>query len=362
MVQLRKLLSEDRTLDAPPAPEARADDRSSGYWPAFAVGLILIAFLFVSQIYSPAQDHFASIPLAGDDNWYVNYAHNTVKVRFGVPDVGIQDPEIFFHGIGHSIANAQQADIIFIGSSRLLFALDWREFEEFEIERRVKMFNMGFAGIADGGFSLLLKKKFGLAPKLWVINADNDLRRGTTSFFHITTSQQETINETKARAFRRVVARNILWRAGLTAGIYDAYTHRSAKTGNWQLEHWPGYTSKHNPAFKLMNLTLDLQKGFYWSPYNPVCPVTTEEVYDARSYLKAIGGAVVLVQVPGNHACPQRVHELAVALGVPAFIVDATKFTTVDSGHADGAGAHKYSAMLFAWLKQQPQFKRLFAK
>src|SRR5262245_45540063 len=120
------------------------------YWSAFMVTVVL---LYMLTLYSPGQDHIAAIPLNGDGTWFLNYEGEE-----------IQDPEILSHGIGHSIDNARDADIIFLGSSRLIFGLDWRLFEDFEHKHRLKMFNMAMAGMGNGELSLRIIRKYGLHP------------------------------------------------------------------------------------------------------------------------------------------------------------------------------------------------------
>src|ERR1700722_12483391 len=116
--------------DALPAwPHGSAWRHISSYWSAFAVTIAILFILNAWWIHSPGQDHIASIPLNGDGAWYHNY-----EIAFEM-----QDEEIFYHGIGHSIENAQQADIIFLGFSRMIFAIDWRIFEDFERKHHLKM-------------------------------------------------------------------------------------------------------------------------------------------------------------------------------------------------------------------------------
>src|SRR5262249_52035328 len=135
--------------------------------------IALLLMLTVWWTYSPGQDHIASIPLNGDGTWYHNYeiAHE------------IQDQEIFYHGIGQSIHNAQQADIIFLGSSRLIFGIHREVFDDFARKHHLKMFNMGLAGVTNGEFSLRIIRRFGLRPKLWVINTDRDVNDFRFGFF-----------------------------------------------------------------------------------------------------------------------------------------------------------------------------------
>jgi hypothetical protein len=343
-------------------PQERAERQASRYWSAFAASIALLFVLVGWWSYSPGQDHVASISLNGDGTWYHNY-----EIAFE-----IQDQEIFYHGIGHSIESAQQADIIFLGTSRLVFGLDWRVFEEFERKHNLRMFNMGLVGISNGEFSLRIIRKWGLRPKIWVINTERDLSDFRSGFFFLALvspaqfgggAAPRVVNYSRMRALRNVLGRNIRWRLKMTIGLLKADPYRSAKTGNWYLDNWPNYTSSVNAAIRPTELRV-VDGAFQQSErVDPSCPVMQEEVEGAKRYFEAIGGSVVLMQVPSAFSCPQRVHELASAVAVPGFTVDAPQFSSTDGGgHLDGVSAKKYSTEFFAWLEQLPEFQRLFSR
>ncbi|MGA7805250.1 hypothetical protein [Bradyrhizobium sp.] len=310
------------------------------YWLAFAgtaVGLILLAF---AAIYSPGEDHLAAIPLNGDGAWYYNYGIYSE----------IQDNDIFFHGIGHSIENAQQADIIFLGTSRPLLGIDWRLFEAFEQKHHLKMFNMAFAGVPSGEFALRIIQKWALKPKMWVI----DVGELHNSFFSMTwtsafgaSATERVVSYGRLRAFKNVLGRNLVWRLKIPFGLLNqGRSFRSAKTGNWYLDGWPNYLSTSNPRIQTV---IDS------------CPAPPEELEDARHYVEALGGIAVLTQTPNKDSCARRVLDIASALTTPAITVDATQFTTADGGtHLDRIGAHEYTAVLFSQLEQLPAFRKLF--
>ncbi len=152
----------------------------------------------------------------------------------------IQDFEIFFHNIGHSIDNARQADIIFLGWSQLLFAIDWRLFDAFEQKHHLRMFNMGLADVYSGDFYLRIARKWDLHPKLWVINADRDLKDYRSGFFFMTltgghgsSAVDEVVKHSRLRAYKNVISRNLEWRAKMASGLLKTDPYRSATTGSW---------------------------------------------------------------------------------------------------------------------------------
>jgi hypothetical protein len=73
---------------------------------------------------SGERDHFASTPLKGSADWFENYE--------GLVTRQMQDRDVFYHNVGHSIENARKADIIILGHSVLEFALVNQQIEEFQ--------------------------------------------------------------------------------------------------------------------------------------------------------------------------------------------------------------------------------------
>ena len=339
-------------------PQTSTRRQSASFWAAFLGTVALVSALLVWSVRAPGQDHFASIPLNHDGSWYYNY-----EVGFE-----IQDPELFFNDIGRSMENARQAEIIFIGWSRLLFALDWQVFNEFAQKHHVKMFNIGLAGVHSGEFYLRVIKKWGLHPKLWVINTDRDLKDYRSGFFFLTLSgglgtsaTDRVVRYSVLHAYKNVIGRNIRWRLKMALGLLNMYSFRSAATGNWYLANWPNYSTDNNPPIKRMELSVSEGAIHQRERVDESCPVLPEEVEEARSYLNEIGSDSVLIQVPSSFACAQRVHELAAAVGVPAFTVNQTQFSSSDGGgHLDQPSARKYTGLLLAWLQQTPAFQKLF--
>lgn len=332
----------DDALNPAPPPRRR-------YWIAFVATFCLAVIAAVALVYSPQQDQPGSIPLRGDGSWYHNYE----------PNFEIQDNDIFYHGIGASIRNAQQADIIFLGTSKVLFGLDRDAFAAFEARHHLKMFDMAFAGVASGEFSARIIHKWNLRPKIWVIDlfSGADPEAFDTSFFDPSllsssgfgsSAVARVVAYSDAQALKNVIGRNLRWRTKAAIGLLADYPYRSATTGNWYLDTWPGHTG---PGNQKMNVIVGTH-----------CPAPAVEIEAAKHFAAEIGGQIVLTQIPSAFSCDQRVHDLAAALGAPALTVSADQFTSADAGgHLDASGARKYSQAFFAWLEQLPEFKTRFS-
>jgi hypothetical protein len=318
----------------------------------YRIGCVLIATLIVFGLalaafaYTPRQDHFGSIALKGDGSWYASYV---------LGEQQIQDPDIFYHGIGRSIANLQQADIVFLGTSRALFALDWRVFDAFAAKHHIKMFNMAFAGVMDGGFSLMLKRKWNLHPRVWVIDLypgpPNDF---STSFLNTDEARrslfvQNTLAKPAVMARYDVGVRNVRWRAKMMLGAEAPESYRSSTTGNWDLDNFP---------YRLLTGLPKIEEDG-----SGTCPVEQKEVSAGRLFLDQLGGSAILTVGPGKFNCTQRIRELATALGTPYFAPNSRGYSTIDGGgHLDGISAARYSTEFFNWLEQIPEFHTMIAK
>jgi len=321
-----------------------------------AVGVLVIGLLAI--VYTPGQDHLGAITLDGDPTWYRNYGDGIRRE--------IQDRDIFFHDIGHSIAYARQADIIFLGHSMLLYGLDWRTTREFEKKYGVKIYNLGSAGDASGEFLLRVIKKHGLHPKLWIINVDNT---GTNFFYRSldnfgqfgTSAADSVLRYGRWHAMKNVFSRNINWRIEMIARrffpewvirkIYRTGTgmtfYRAPADGNLFLDKVPGYTLKKEQTMEVL--------------HDPHCPAPQAEIEGARNYLKEIGGSAIFIQVPHANECRQHVLETAKALGVPALVFDQTAFTSWDrGGHLNRDGAQKFTSLMLSQLEALPEFQHLF--
>jgi hypothetical protein len=318
--------------------------RRPSYWQilrALAGSLAALALVVGIFCYSRGQDHFAAIPLDGDGKWFANYV---------IRDQQILDTDIFFHGIGRSIEHARAADVVFLGTSRVVFGLNWRVFDEFAQQHQRKMFNMAFAGVSAGSFSKAIIQKWGLRPRLWVIDVYADATNNDNSFFkpdHRVVGNEGPTLERPGRmaAYINVGMIDFRWRLKMALGTDRPSAYRSDETGNWYNDQWPAYLMPSMPK---------MQTG------KTGCPADPREISAVRNFIGGLGGEVVLTQIPSIFSCRQRVQEIADAIGVPYFAPDPAGYSTTDGGsHLDGISSARYSREFFAWLQTTPPFQRL---
>jgi len=325
------------------------------------LGSIALAFLcsgiaILAWGMSGERDHFASTPLKGSADWFENYE--------GLVTRQMQDRDVFYHNIGHSIENAQKADIIVLGHSVLEFALVNQPIEDFERRYPIRIFNMVMPGLASGAFVRKVIKRWDIRPRIWIINTDDH----PANFFNDAmddfaasglSSVQQIARTPRAVGFFNVARRDIRWAAEKAAARYlptvvargllryydsGVSTWRSAINGNYNLERVGVYNQPHDPIKVIRDQD---------------CHVQAWEIDKARAFFADIGGTPILINVPYERWCPQRVRELAAALGVETILTADANYSVFDGTHMDKAGGQKYTEFLLNALQDRDSFRLL---
>jgi hypothetical protein len=292
-----------------------------------------------------------SLPLKGDKAWYRDFAGRSV------PE--IQEPDIFFHNIGPSITEARKADIILLGPSFMLYALDPSLLREFGDRHRIKIYNMAFFGIRSGEFSRRVIQAWNLHPKLWVVNADDQFEH----FFNSAPTvwalggnspiPVPTLRYTRIQGWIAVARRNLRWRwedyqaQRRTIGpLQDSGVYRRYDDGGVYLDNNPRFQADNNPVIKVVR--------------DQACHTTEAIIAEGRRYLSDIGGQSVLTLVPHNSYCLQQAKELGEILGVEALLPPGTEYTSVDGGgHLDHKGAVAFTQQFLSSLEKSEAFKKI---
>ncbi|WP_316225673.1 hypothetical protein [Bradyrhizobium sp. SZCCHNS3052] len=337
--------------------EAGNDDlgRAGGRYLASVLGLVA-AMLGGVSLWLAAQggDHFSAISRAGDRSWYRNFGGDSVTE--------IQDQDLFYHGIGRSIDNARQADVIILGSSLVSFALDETVMRErLEQPYGLKFYNMAFVGVASGEFARQIALKYHLHPRLWILNADDG--GGGGNFFHRNLTRAfgadvRPIPSTKLSRYGatyEIIRRNLRWRfedvtrpwrqalTGPRSGPLPRFD-RDDRTGAADMSTFPRFLADGNPGVKMTR--------------DPDCHTTPDVIANARDLVQSLGAPVVLTLVPNFHGCLTQVREIAAALGVETALPARTDYSSWDGGgHLDARGAADFTRDLVGALEKTRAFQ-----
>jgi hypothetical protein len=322
---------------------------------ASVVGSIAVAVLTLALCQSGTHDHFLAARFDGDGNTYRAFSN------YPVPE--IQDRDVYFHNIGHSIEEAKKADIIILGHSVWFYALDDEQVRAFNAKHGLRLFNMASAGNSSGDFIRAVIKRWDIHPRLWVINDDDE----AVSFFHPgiddaaakgSASSIKIVQASRLKGFLHAIARNVRWQLADMIGYLPAplrdwlfptfasrfQVWRSVETGDWLFPPGSVYDRPGDAPFK--------------APPRR-CPVSASEINSARSFLADIGGSAVLTLVPYARWCPQRVIDLARVLDIEEFLPPSTDYPNLDGRHMDRHGAKAYTAWFLGALEKSAAFAAL---
>jgi len=320
------------------------------------IGLsVALLFLFAisslsSYDNSAAPDYFSQISREGSSIWYRNFGGRQIPQ--------IQDQDVFYNNVGSSIAAAKSADIVFLGPSFVSYAVDRDTLRASPSLDRLKLFNMAFVGIRGGEFSRRVIERWRIQPPLWVINVDDQFVHFFSSDLNVTLGPQKApigaITRNRVGGYLAVIGRNLRWRAeDVMATFRDG---RFSQTGIFRNVVNGDMAVDANPAY----LASDNRPMI--SARDQGCHTTPEVVDYARTFLRKIGGHVILTLVPHSQSCLGQAAELAKALNVELIAPPFSGLTTVDGGgHLDKRGAEKFTRYMAAELIKSEAFKQAFS-
>lgn len=267
---------------------------------------------------------------------------------------GHVDHHVLYFGIDATVQRRlQAAEVLFLGNSRLMFALRPDVLRPFFAARQQPYYVMGFGWREADRFPLAMIRKFDLRPKLVVVNADGFFVHGLSPW------AEEVIRDTP------FAARKLRWEAeaahearrlthvvfphwpsvfGLP-GLGNARTftaYRSRFDGTWAITPWPSTDVTFQPP------PLDgtaLGRG---------------EIRAADAFmdeLRARGARLVLTRVPTPVPMPgASPAQVARHLGVPLVTAEVPGPTSADHSHLDRASAHDWTRAfldaLTPWLDE----------
>jgi hypothetical protein len=292
---------------------------------------------------------FARISLLDRKLWYRDLGGRTV------PE--LQELDLFYHNIGPMIAEARGADIILLGPSFVLYAIDPDELRHFGKKHGIKIYNMAFFGVRSGEFSREIIKRWSLHPKLWIINVDDNFDHffSTSLKMWWFNSPQSVpippIGYDRMKGWVSVARRNVRWRfedARAPSGS-DRSVYRRIDDGSVYLDNNPRYGATDNETLVVVR--------------DPNCHATPETIKIGRDYLASIGGDSILTLIPNSTWCPTQALELGKGLGREVLLPPDANYSTVDNGgHLDHKSAVAFTRFILSSLEQSQTFMRVMQR
>jgi hypothetical protein len=261
---------------------------------------------------------------------------------------GHLDHHVLYHGTdAEAMRHLEAADILFVGTSRMMFAIRSRVVTPWAIAHGVTYYALGF-GHRDGDMWVReIIRKHDLRPKLVVVNVDGFFGRELSPW-------AERVRKDSAFGARKLVlegelgheSRRIIHR--LIPNWIDLYgrpgfpfgnefiAYRSRTNGVWQISPWPAPVMSA-PA-------LDFGAG-------PVGPRIGDPARAFKAELDARGAKLVLTFVPTPDDSGGNPVALGAMLDVPVVGMDVDGLTSHDGSHLSEDSAVFWSRRLVQDLR-----------
>lgn len=238
-----------------------------------------------------------------------------------------------------ALEHLRRAQVVFVGNSRLMFALQAEVLEPYFSERGVPYYVLGFGFNEGDRFPLEIIERFDLRPALVVANVDGFFATGYSEWAEQVVAddrfetykrrwESEAAHETR-RVVHQVVPNwiDLFGRPGFDSGN-EFIAYRSRSRGTWTVSPWPQGTTLVTPP------PLDQP------------PLGRDETVAAQTFaarLAARGSRLVLTAVPAPSRNGGAPAAFAATLGVPLVAPPSRGYTTYDDSHLSEASALEWA-------------------
>jgi hypothetical protein len=255
---------------------------------------------------------------------------------------GHVDHHVLLHGMDADVLrNLQQADVILMGNSRLMFALRGDPLRQYFTARGLRPFALGFGHQEQHRFPLEVMRRHGLRPQLVIANVDNFFGGVTSAwgervlrdsaFDAWKTRAEATVSHAVRRALHRVVPHvPDLWK-----GEREFVIYRSERDGAWFIATDFGQGAPLQDFYRGRDV---------------VRPHNLELAMAFKEAVEAAGARLVFALVPGRDVSLTHAQTLADMVGVPLVAPEVPDLRTMDGSHLTDDSAARYAAVFFQHL------------
>ena len=256
---------------------------------------------------------------------------------------GHLDHDVLYHGIDpEALAYLKRADILFVGTSRMMFALRSRILSPWAAAHGVTYYAFGF-GYRDGDeWALELIRRHDLRPRLVVVNVDGFFARPLSAGARRTRldsafgARKRVLEGEVGHEVRRVVHQvipnwvDLYGRPGFPFGN-EFIAYRSRRDGVWAISPWPV------PAMAAASVDYQVE---------PVGPRVGEAARTFKNELDTRGSRMVLTYVPTPDDSGGNPVAIGAMLGVPVVGMGVDGLTSHDGSHLSEESAVFWSRRL----------------
>lgn len=264
------------------------------------------------------------------------------------------DQLVFQHQIRDVSGRAREANVLFLGNSRSLFALPERHCAPVLRRAGLSWYHLGFP-CESWLFAVHMIEQMDLHPELVVVDADGFFENrmsaiakrslGTNRFNAHTTYYEACVSH----AVRHQLHRLIPHIPSMFLAEESMVVYRSAANGAWFVAAGRGTPSGVNELV---------------DPHLSTASTRAALLVSAREFLTTIqqrGGRVILTYIPSRLDRTSDAKWLAEELGCPFVSPSISGLTTLDGSHLDQRSVDQFAPEFLDQLIHVPEFQRLAA-
>lgn len=265
---------------------------------------------------------------------------------FGFPG-GTPEHDVLWYGIGPSIDNAREADIILVGSS-LMANMGWRPMEDFRERTGIRVFNLAASWDYSVQFWEALFLRHDLRPRILVVDGHPNAFLTGQSPYADMVRKEGGWARMKGVLAKSVSLRLHAWRAWLRGeGTIRDVAYKSAVHGGRLLDLY----------------TIAPQRKPIANPDPPGCAASIESGLPAAQAfverMARLGTKVVFTRIPQDFMCERTAIRLAEATGSDYVPIPWDGMQTTDGTHVVPRDADRAAAALIAGIEQSSAFRAL---
>lgn len=256
---------------------------------------------------------------------------------------GHLDHHVLYHGIDRTVlAHLKAADVLFLGNSRLMFALSRETLQAFFGPLRLSYYVLGFGHAEQDDFPARIIQRFDLRPSVVVINVDGFFWDGQSAWSAEVERESAfaawklVVESDVAHAVRHVVHSVVPQYVDGATGRREFVIYRSRQDGSWFVAN-----------------RLDDGTEFAWPP--GILHEPSRRSLDAAAAFKEAltrrGAEMVLCLVPAPDVPLTRAQLVASYLDVPLLTPRIAPLRTVDGSHLAPESARRFERALLEALR-----------
>lgn len=228
---------------------------------------------------------------------------------------------------------ARQAEVIFVGNSRIQFALGTPVAAQWFDARKIPFFSLGFSHYESVTFFTPVLQRVQPRPKAYVINADRFFAEWLSPVARRVVQERDARARYVEKRFWQRAHKTLCTSLGALCGHQFA-VYRDVGTGQW-------FTSGIQPDERVPVADAAPTDVEQWPHFTELATAFVDRLSVDRR-------CIVLTIVPSPKTKRAEAQAMAQALGVPFIAPEVSGLTTFDGSHLDKRSAALWSAAFLA--------------